>query len=1059
MNYYSILAKKILKTNILVINGLIIILIVLSLFSLPIIKSADAAYGLNENIKQVKTANNPTVYYLDHKLGMKKAYVNTEAFLSYGNKWNDIKIISENELKKWSDIDLIKISGNARVYYIKDEKKYLIRNEQEFINYGFEWNKIITINITDLNSYALDGFISAAGLEPKVYGGVDDKLNASLDAASPQGGYVAINTKDNLVAVFNLKSEKKTIEIKSLNINYGGVFNHLAIARLHLKDENNIAIDPQSTQGNQNSYVFNFDSRPFVIYPNSNRKIKLYADFANYENCLNQTAQFSINSADDIRANAVVVGKFPIQSNIFKLINANNMLGSVKIEGGKVNSGDNAIVGSVDQLTGKITVSELLNNEDIIIQEITLRNTGSASKYDIANFKLKDRSNHIVAQTARMNDSNYIVFKLNDYKIAKKSSYTFAVYCDIMDGELRTINLQIAGAKGKGENYGFNLNNIIANVDNVIKISRQKLGAVSKNLTKSKNIFTRQAGVIFGVFQIRNNNQTIDLESLDFRMEKSLKAPDPDKTFYLVNYETGEVYSAFNGKQFADGKASANLNNLILKPKSDLTVALIADIPDNLQNNSSYKIILDTVNYRAENKLYYSDYLNIAGENLTVNKANLSIFGNTEAKSYTKGQKDALIASFIIEAGAGDDVVVKNIVVSKSDNSGLVAYDNGFSNLKARINGIKSKNTIAKPYGSSAMFEFNYRLKAGGRAKIKIYADLDKNLNSNETKLSITDVTAENYKTALPASISGLGANSYQAAYSEISAEIIPLDKGEIKAGEKNNFAAGFKIKNNGAEDIKLNSINISTDGAGFSHSLGFSNLKIVERWSGKKVGSAGKPVANSNKINLNGYLVPAKGEKIFDLYVDTNDNIPIEKINIYFHNLRASGKTSKISFTAAGDAQSDAAVSENNGAGDDNHSQEKKLNFKKPVNGKITYYFHDPKYPYKDQFEHSGIDIDVKQGTDVKASEDGTVTEVVDGGMESCSYIVIKHSDAIKTLYAHLSKISVKTGDIVNQGQVIGKSGGKPGTPGAGQRTNGPHLHFEVLLRDNPVDPMLYIK
>ncbi|MBU1062897.1 hypothetical protein KJ700_01855, partial [Patescibacteria group bacterium] len=67
-------------------------------------QNVEAAYELNPKIKQVKVADNSTIYYLDHKKGVKKAYVNAKAFLAYGNKWSDIKVINEKELNKWPEV-------------------------------------------------------------------------------------------------------------------------------------------------------------------------------------------------------------------------------------------------------------------------------------------------------------------------------------------------------------------------------------------------------------------------------------------------------------------------------------------------------------------------------------------------------------------------------------------------------------------------------------------------------------------------------------------------------------------------------------------------------------------------------------------------------------------------------------------------------------------------------------------------------------------------------------------------------------------------------------------
>jgi murein DD-endopeptidase MepM/ murein hydrolase activator NlpD len=73
-------------------------------------------------------------------------------------------------------------------------------------------------------------------------------------------------------------------------------------------------------------------------------------------------------------------------------------------------------------------------------------------------------------------------------------------------------------------------------------------------------------------------------------------------------------------------------------------------------------------------------------------------------------------------------------------------------------------------------------------------------------------------------------------------------------------------------------------------------------------------------------------------------------------------------------------------------------------------------------------------------------------------SYLLLIHSEGISTLFGHVSKFYVKEGEYVTKGQVVGLSGGMPGTPGAGRFSTGPHLHFEVRLNGIPVNPILYL-
>ena len=99
----------------------------------------------------------------------------------------------------------------------------------------------------------------------------------------------------------------------------------------------------------------------------------------------------------------------------------------------------------------------------------------------------------------------------------------------------------------------------------------------------------------------------------------------------------------------------------------------------------------------------------------------------------------------------------------------------------------------------------------------------------------------------------------------------------------------------------------------------------------------------------------------------------------------------------------------------------------------------------------HEGIDLKAKEGTAVFSAEAG---KVVYAGSKIRGYgnlVVIRHISGVTTIYAHNSRMLVKKGQKVAQGQHIADSG-RTG------HVSGPHLHFEVRRGLNPLDPIAFL-
>jgi murein DD-endopeptidase MepM/ murein hydrolase activator NlpD len=105
----------------------------------------------------------------------------------------------------------------------------------------------------------------------------------------------------------------------------------------------------------------------------------------------------------------------------------------------------------------------------------------------------------------------------------------------------------------------------------------------------------------------------------------------------------------------------------------------------------------------------------------------------------------------------------------------------------------------------------------------------------------------------------------------------------------------------------------------------------------------------------------------------------------------------------------------------------------------------------------HPGEDLSAKPGTPVLALMDGEVVFTSPKVPLCGATIDIDYKNGYWSRYCHMSRIDVQKGDFVKQGQVVGLSGGVPGSWGAGN-SKGPHLHISLKLNGTKVDPIEHI-
>lgn len=121
------------------------------------------------------------------------------------------------------------------------------------------------------------------------------------------------------------------------------------------------------------------------------------------------------------------------------------------------------------------------------------------------------------------------------------------------------------------------------------------------------------------------------------------------------------------------------------------------------------------------------------------------------------------------------------------------------------------------------------------------------------------------------------------------------------------------------------------------------------------------------------------------------------------------------------------------------------------PVRGAVNSEFGKRKSPWGSDIEfHSGLDIRADRGTPIYAPANGIVV-LAGAHQDYGTAIILDHGQDVRSLYGHLSRLKVQPGQRVERGGVIGWTGNTG-------RSSGPHLHYEISVRGEPVNPRAYL-
>jgi len=887
----------------LILASLIVIIAANFCFYQP--NSAQAAYGLSENIKQVKTAADPAVYYLDHKRGVKKLYASEKAFLSYGNKWSDIKILSQEQLDKWPEMHLAKSNGSNKVYYVNNGRKALIESEQEFIDCGFNWQDIVTIAQADLNEYQLADFDSPGLLKIEL---------ASLNLSSL---YLPTGSRGNAVAAFKFAALGGEAKITQLTFTQQGVSSDEIIEAAYLSDEAGVIYGDRYALNNKHLYL-NLSGQPIIIPAGENKNFYLKVDLKPVAGATGQTLKFGLINSLDIAVASQLVASFPLAGPEFRLADGVSNLGKIKATSITLNtSGDQANIGATNKTLAAFRLAEASGNEDVLIKNITLTNIGSAQDSDLRDLVLVDQDGKQLMKIQAMGGQK-VSFRFEPGYLIRKNHYLdLKLKAAVVSGDGRDIKFAISNdnditAMSKENGYSLAITNNSASASQVNRfaIVRTPIFLTTSVLKVSESLIYRdQRDAVLGSFELRNNISDVKLSSFTIAIIKSSGAPSLDQPLVAVEAKSGAVLGTIDAQKITNNFADINLGNFEAAKGKTVKIKFTSHIPDTAPSGSSYVIYVKSVNYRiAENNIVYSDQVELSGQKIQVIKPTLYLYSGKLEKDdiAVAGGDQVYLGFFKVEATDEEHIRVTSLTVANAAGSTPLNYANGFTNLALYKSGYRVSDFIAEPNANSYTFEdLSIYVGAGTSADLYVRADVAANA-TGKVKLVLENAVAEDYVSGIPGEVNNKNVASPEVAISQTALEIRSLSGGQITKGERANQIASFSLINKSLEKVRINHITLNSSGflGNLSSNNGFSNLRFGyadERGRIISVGSWVKPVADVNEISLGSFTYDPGESFTINLYVDAANDAVTGNINLFIRDIQAKGQLSDVNASISG--------------------------------------------------------------------------------------------------------------------------------------------------------------
>ncbi|MDP3899569.1 MAG: hypothetical protein Q8Q23_00620 [bacterium] len=741
-------------------------------------------------VQLVKSPQSDRLYFLSLRTKQKKHHLNLEQFFAYpNNKMSDVVVISEKDFDYWSDTEVVKTADLPVVYYLNGDRKSQVETVDEFINAGFEWSKIIILSPKDLDTYITEDFdinavnerrakneskqVDTALKDEVVNENEAGQVIVTLDSSSPKSKVIPYATVNNIVTTMRLRAVDGNVTINEIILSKSGLSDDAVVRSVFLEDTNGEQFGKiKPVTGHKVRIDLRND--PIFIPRNSQKLINIKVNFTNSAT-QNQSISFGIDSLADITTTANVSGVFPVAGSAHTLVAISGLLGEVELASKQlpisfVNTGAN------NELLTKFIIREISGNEDLAVQKITLKNYGTARDEDIDNLELYINGKRIAGGVSLKN-GEAVFDSFDEFILGKEKEALVEVKGNIESGNGRTIKFVIEAENDiiiRSINQEFDINTGVnndfpvglgnANDFNQLSILTEGIGVFAVNVSAANlKVYREKSGSELALFELRNGNQDVYLQRIDFIVVGSGGAASIKKDIVIRDLTAKFNITNVEGERASNKNADVTLENYKIAANKTVRLQFLADIPKDAVSGSNYQVFINRIDYKVG--LDNNDYSNaeivegqlrpVFAPALTVGKGKLAS-DLVEAGSDDKGKKTVELAHFVVTAGSDENIKITNLNFSLPTSSARVTYTGGFSNLSVYVGG-SYRGRITEP--NSDTFTFNNLsgiVSAGRSLDITIKADTIILAGDKVVQFKLDSIEGEGYSSHAPIIINGL---------------------------------------------------------------------------------------------------------------------------------------------------------------------------------------------------------------------------------------------------------------------------------------------------------------